>query len=131
MRLLAVTIPHAVLATISPPAIFSTGSEIPKKFSTKRPKNKNVTRIAITYNEVLSAVILRSAGAKFVVNEKKKGTPPKGLTIGISARKVAVAAEGRSCRKCCTALLGIIFWKSGQSYEWPIVEKINSNRLQC
>ena len=43
-----VTIPHAVFATIRPPAIFNTGSEIPKKFKTKRPKNMNVTRMANT-----------------------------------------------------------------------------------
>src|ERR1700737_4560492 len=104
MRLLAVTIPHAVLATIKPPAIFSTGSEMPKKFSTKRPKNRNMIRMAITFNEVFRAVRLRSAGAKLEVKEKKKGTPPKGLTMGNSARKVAVAAEGRSRKR----LLGVI-----------------------
>src|ERR1700730_12919889 len=99
MRLVEVTIPQAVLATIRPPAIFSTGSEMPKKFSTNRPKNKNVIRMAITFKEVFRAVRLRSAGAKFDVKEKKKGTPPKGLTMGNNARNVAVAAEGRSCRK--------------------------------
>src|SRR5580704_6177413 len=38
MRLSPVTMPQAVLATISPPAIFSTGNEMPNKISTKRPK---------------------------------------------------------------------------------------------
>ena len=55
-RLEAVTMPHAVLATINPPAIFSTGSEMPKKCSTKRPKNRNVARIKNTQMPVLTAV---------------------------------------------------------------------------
>ena len=40
--------PRCVLATIRPPAILSTGREIPKKLRTNRPKNMNTTRIAIT-----------------------------------------------------------------------------------
>ena len=48
MRLEPVTMPHAVFATINPPAIFNTGSEIPNKLRTNRPKNIKMTRIAIT-----------------------------------------------------------------------------------
>src|SRR5580693_3942134 len=56
MRACEVTMPQAVLATINPPAIFRTGSEMPKKYSTKRPKNRNVTRITNTQRPVFSAV---------------------------------------------------------------------------
>ena len=45
IRVEAVTMPQAVWATISPPATFSTGNEIPKKLRTKRPKNMKTTRM--------------------------------------------------------------------------------------
>ena len=48
MRLLPVTMPQAVLATIRPPAIFRTGNEMPKRINTKRPKNRKTIRIVIT-----------------------------------------------------------------------------------
>jgi hypothetical protein len=60
IRLEPVTIPHAVFATISPPAIFNTGSEIPKKLRMKLPKSMNTTRIAITSMPIFSAVRRRS-----------------------------------------------------------------------
>ncbi len=60
--------PQAVLATINPPAIFKTGREIPKKLRTKRPKNKNTTRIPKTYKEVLMATQLRSHRVRRPVN---------------------------------------------------------------
>ncbi len=116
IRLLAVTMPHAVFATIKPPAMFSTGSEMPKKFSTKRPKKRNTTRIAITYSAVLSAVFRRSLAARSAVREKNKGTPPNGFTIGKSARKVATAAEGKLCKICRTAVAGSIARKAYQEF---------------
>ena len=108
MRLEPVTMPQAVFATIKPPAIFRTGNEIPKKPSTNRPKSMKTIRIAITYREVFSAVLLRSCGGKFAVRLKNSGIPPKGLTIGRSARKVAVAAVGRSCSTWRRAVSGLI-----------------------
>src|SRR5207342_237181 len=102
----AVTIPQAVWATISPPAICSTGSEIPKKFRTNRPKNMKTTRMPRTYRAVLRAVRLRSASEKSEVRAKNSGTPPKGFTIGKSARKVAPAAEGKVLRTCSTVFPG-------------------------
>ena len=65
MRACEVTMPQAVLATINPPAIFSTGSEMPKKYSTKRPKKRNVTRMTKTQMPGLergATPILRSPG---------------------------------------------------------------------
>src|SRR5689334_22100412 len=87
MRPLPVTIAQAVLATIRPPAIFNTGKEMPKKISTKRPKKRNTTKIAMTYAAVLMAVRRRSAAVISAVREKNRGTPPNGLTIGNNARK--------------------------------------------
>jgi hypothetical protein len=95
-----VTIPHAVLATIRPPAIFNTGREIPKKYKTKRPKNRNVTRMAKTQNPVFSAVRWRSFAVHEAVIVKKIGMPPNGSTIGNSARNVAAAECGRVRRNC-------------------------------
>ena len=48
IRLDAVTMPHAVLATMRPPAIIRTGKEIPKKLSTKRPRNMKKIRMTVT-----------------------------------------------------------------------------------
>src|SRR6267143_2802312 len=108
MRLVEVTIPQAVLATIRPPAIFSTGSEMPKKDRTKRPKNKNTTRIAKTKNEVLSAVRRRSTAGHDEVKLKKIGTPPKGSTIGNRARNVAAAEAGNVRRNCPNAFADVM-----------------------
>ena len=108
MRAEAVTMPHAVWATISPPAIFSTGSEMPKKLSTKRPKNMKTTRMPSTYSAVFRAVQLRSRSEKSAVSAKNSGTPPNGFTMGNRARKVAPAAEGRVLRISCTAVPGAI-----------------------
>src|SRR5580658_10427233 len=98
MREVEVTMPQAVLATISPPAILMTGSEMPKNCSTKRPKKRNVTRITNTHSPVLIAVRRRSCGLHVEVILKKIGTPPNGSTIGNSARNVA-AAEAGSVRR--------------------------------
>src|SRR5579864_3238474 len=100
MRAVEVTTPHAVLATIKPPAIFNTGSEMPKKCSTKRPKKRNVTRMTNTDRPVLKAVRYRSRGLQFEVIVKKIGIPPKGSTIGNNARNVAAADAGSVRRKC-------------------------------
>src|SRR5277367_562163 len=100
MREWEVTMPQAVLATIKPPAIFRTGSEMPKKKSTKRPKNRNVTRITKTQSPVFKAVRCRSFASQEEVMEKKIGTPPKGSTMGNSARNVAAAECGRVRRNC-------------------------------
>jgi hypothetical protein len=55
-----------------------------------------MTKIAITLRPVFNAVRLRSGAGKSAVNEKNIGIPPSGLTMGKSARNVAVAAVGRS-----------------------------------
>jgi hypothetical protein len=90
--------PHAVLATIRPPAILRTGSEMPKKNSTKRPKKRKMTRMANTQRLVFTAVFLRSWTVQDDVIVKKMGTPPKGSTMGNRARNVA-AAECGSVRR--------------------------------
>src|SRR5208282_1492959 len=100
MRACDVTMPQAVLATINPPAIFRTGSEIPKKYSTKRPKNRNVTRMTNTQGPVFTAVFRRSRVVQEDVMLKKIGMPPKGSTIGNNARNVAAAECGRVRRNC-------------------------------
>src|ERR1700727_45072 len=95
MRACEVTMPQAVLATINPPAIFRTGREMPKKYSTKRPKKRNVTRMTKTQTPVFIAVRERSLAVQDEVMEKKMGTPPKGSTMGNRARNVAAAEWGR------------------------------------
>src|SRR5580658_8764043 len=95
--------PQAVLATISPPAIFRTGSEMPKKCRTKRPKNRNVTRMTNTQRPVLKAVIRRSLSVQDDVMLKKIGTPPGGSTMGNNARNVAAAECGSVRRNCPSA----------------------------
>src|SRR5271168_4397656 len=100
--------PQAVLATISPPAIFSTGSEMPKKDSTKRPKNKNVTRMTNTQRPVFSAVFRRSCTVQEDVMLKKMGMPPKGSTMGNNARKVAAAECGSVRRNCPRASVEVM-----------------------
>src|SRR5580698_6664600 len=92
--------PQAVLATISPPAIFRTGSEMPKKCRTKRPKNRNVTRMTNTQRPVLKAVFRRSLSVQDDVMLKKIGTPPGGSTMGNNARNVAAAECGSVRRNC-------------------------------
>src|SRR5580698_1237139 len=98
MRAVEVTMPQAVLATIKPPAILSTGSEMPKKYSTKRPKKRNVTRMTNTQIPVLTAVRMRSRSLQSEVMAKKMGMPPKGSTMGNSARNVAAAEAGSERR---------------------------------
>ena len=100
MRACDVTMPQAVLATINPPAIFRTGSEMPKKCSTKRPKKRKVTRMTKTQRPVLKAVFRRSWAVQEDVMLKKIGMPPKGSTIGNSARNVAAAECGSVRRNC-------------------------------
>src|SRR5580704_5368967 len=100
MRACEVTMPQAVLATISPPAIFRTGSEMPKKYSTKRPKKRNVTRMTNTHRPVFTAVFRRSSAVQDEVMLKKMGIPPKGSTMGNRARNVAAAECGSVRRNC-------------------------------
>src|ERR1700675_3641839 len=90
--------PHAGLATIRPPAILRTGSEMPKKCKTKRPKKRKVTRMTNTQTPVFKAVRWRSLGDQEEVMVKNMGTPPKGSTMGKRARNVA-AAEWGSVRR--------------------------------
>src|SRR5258708_26919073 len=88
------------------PAIFRTSSGMPKKCSTKRPKKRNVTRITNTHTPVFKAVRPRSFAVHDEVIEKKMGIPPKGSTIGKSARNVAAAECGsvrRNCPRACVA----------------------------
>src|SRR5271155_2156958 len=112
MRAWEVTMPQAVLATISPPAIFKTGSEMPKKCSTKRPKNRNVTRMTNTQRPVFSAVLRRSCGVQDDVMLKKMGIPPKGSTMGNNARNVA-AAECGSVRRNCPRAWVVVMGSGG------------------
>src|SRR3984957_19117954 len=103
MRDVEVTMPQAVLATMRPPAILSTGSEIPKKKSTKRPKKRNVTRMTKTQIPVLIAVRRRSWSVQSEVIAKKMGMPPRGSTMGNKARNVAAAEAGSERNKCAKA----------------------------
>src|ERR1700686_798591 len=112
--------PQAVLATINPPAIFSTGSEMPKKCSTKRPKNRNVTRMTKTHTPVLRAVRLRSGAVQEEVIEKKMGIPPKGSTMGNRARNVAAAECGNVRRNCRGAWVASIFPSDILPEPWPL-----------
>src|SRR5258708_21439923 len=57
---------------------------------------------------VRSAVRLRSSRGRLLVKLKNSGTPPRGFTIGNKARKVAVAAVGRSSNTCRRAACGLI-----------------------
>src|SRR5271170_7845951 len=100
--------PQAVLATISPPAIFRTGSDMPKKYNTKRPKNRNVTRMTNTQRPVLKAVIRRSLSVQDDVMLKKIGTPPGGSTMGNNARNVAAAECGSVRRNWPSAWVEVI-----------------------
>src|SRR5271165_493747 len=121
MRAVEVTMPHAVLATISPPAILMTGSEMPKKLRTNRPTNRNVTKITKTQTPVLKAVRLRSRAVHADVMVKKMGMPPKGSTMGNSARNVAAAEAGSVRRKWPRAwaevMLPISFQRLGGAVE--------------
>src|SRR5271169_930055 len=111
MRACEVTMPQAVLATINPPAIFRTGNEMPKKYSTKRPKKRNVTRITNTHNPVFSAVFRRSWAVQEDVMLKKMGMPPSGSTMGNSARNVAAAECGsvrRNCPRAWVAFMSLV-----------------------
>src|SRR5580658_422486 len=100
--------PQAVLATISPPAIFRKGNEMPKKCRTKRPKNRNVTRMTNTHRPVFSAVFRRSWAVQEDVMLKKMGMPPKGSTMGNSARNVAAAECGSVRRNCPSAWVEVM-----------------------
>src|SRR5271170_5024615 len=112
--------PQAVLATISPPAIFRTGSDMPKKYNTKRPKNRNVTRMTNTQRPVLKAVIRRSLSVQDDVIVKKIGTPPGGSTMGNNARNVAAAECGSVRRNCPSAcVVGVMSLTDNLAAPWP------------
>src|SRR5260370_13310255 len=100
--------PQVGLATISPQAIFRTGSEMPKKYSTKRPKKRNATRMTKTQTPVFRAVRWRSLDVQEDVMVKKMGIPPKGSTMGNNARNVPAAECGsarRNCRRAWVAFM--------------------------
>src|ERR1700688_3851940 len=101
---------QAVLATMRPPAILRTGSEIPKKYKTKRPKKRKVTRMTKTQMAVFRAVRWRSVAVQEEIMGKKMGIPPKGSTMGNSARNVAAAECGKVRRTCPRAWVGFILF---------------------
>src|SRR5258708_7550733 len=81
---------------------------MPKKYSTKRPKKRNATRMTKTQTAVFKAVRWRSLAVQEDVIVKKMGMPPKGSTMGNNARKVAAAECGsvrRNCPRACVAFM--------------------------
>ena len=106
MRVEAVTMPQAVWATINPPAIFSTGSEMPKKLSTKRPKNMKTTRMPNTYIAVFRAVRLRSSAGEIGGQRKKQWNSAERIHDGKQRQKSGGRRRGQGLQNLCNRVSG-------------------------